>query len=121
GASVRKRTSFTTRALRPALRHLIILAGLVALIYPLIWMFFSSFKPSVEILSSSGLLPGESFTTENYRTGWRGVGSETFATFFLNSFVIAGLAVVGNILACSLAAYAFAKLAFPLRTVLFAI
>jgi len=102
-------------------RHSLIIGGLVMLIYPLIWMFLSSFRPSKEIISSTQLWPGDSFTTENYTNGWQGVGAESFSTFFLNSFVIAGLCVVGNVIACSAAAYAFAKLEFPGKRILFAI
>jgi len=110
-----------TALIRTVVRHVLIIGGLVMLIYPLIWMFLSSFRPSKEIISSTQLWPGDSFTTENYTNGWLGVGAESFSTFFLNSFVIAGLSVVGNVIACSVAAYAFAKLEFPGKRILFAI
>ncbi len=45
----------------------------------------------------------------------------SFTTFYWNSLVIAVLVVVGNVLSCSLAAYAFARLEFPGRKLLFAV
>ena len=45
----------------------------------------------------------------------------SFTTFYQNSFVIAGLAVIGNLLACSLTAYAFARLEFGLKWFWFAL
>ena len=44
----------------------------------------------------------------------------SFGTFFLNSFVIAFLAVAGNLITCSLAAFAFARLQFGGRNFWFA-
>jgi ABC-type glycerol-3-phosphate transport system permease component len=44
-----------------------------------------------------------------------------FVTFFLNSCVVTGLSVVGTLLSCSMAAYAFARLRAPDRTILFII
>jgi multiple sugar transport system permease protein len=51
--------------------------------------------------------------------GWNGV-RVSFSVFFLNSFVIAILAVAGNLITCSLAAFAFARLEFAGRRFWFA-
>lgn len=96
---------------------LIILFGLV-MMYPLLWMLSASFKSDIEIFQGLNFLP-KSPTLENYVYGWKGVSGYTFGRFFANSFIIAGLAIVGNVLSCSMAAYAFAKLEFRLKPVLF--
>ena len=87
--------------------------------YPILWMLASSFKEDAGILGSTSLIPSP-VDTSNYAEGWEAVG-HSFATFFLNSFVITGLAVIGNLVACSMAAYAFARLRLPLRWMLFAV
>ena len=46
-----------------------------------------------------------------YRRGWNGL-SVSFGRFFLNSLVISVLVVVGNLISCSMAAYAFTRLRF---------
>jgi len=57
---------------------------------------------------------------ENYTDGWTALGI-SFGRFFANSFLIAGLAVVGNVVSCALAAYAFARLNFRFRRFWFAV
>ncbi len=89
------------------------------MLYPLVWLAVSSLKPSNIIFSDTSIIPRH-FEWENYYRGWVGVAAP-FRTFFQNSFVIASLAVVGNVLACSFVAYAFARLDFSFKRPLFAI
>ncbi len=89
------------------------------MIYPVLWMIASSPKPQNEIFSNLSLWPSE-FKWENYQVGWRGIGV-SFATFFKNSLVIALLVSLGNVLSCSMAAYAFARLKFPLKRLWFSL
>ncbi|WRH26364.1 ABC transporter permease subunit [Arthrobacter sp. JZ12] len=91
-------------------RHvfLLIFAGLM--LYPLVWMVISSFKPSNLILSQTGLIPSE-VTLENYSGGWNALGTP-FTTFFINSGLIAVGSILGNLFSCSLTAYALARLDF---------
>ena len=56
----------------------------------------------------------------SYVEGWTAL-RVSFTTFYLNSFLIAALAVVGNLMACSLTAYAFARLQFRFRRIWFAL
>lgn len=83
-----------------------------AMLYPVLWLVSSSFKVPNTIFTDTGLVPKE-FTLENYVNGWQGIGIVTFATFFKNSFVICAISIVGNVIFCSLTAYAFARLEFP--------
>lgn len=108
------------RRLRHLLLHTILIALLFVMLYPVIWMVLSSFRPEEEIFAGQGLIP-QNWTLENYVTGWNLFGDKTFSLFFINSFVIAGLAVVGNLIACSMAAYAFARLNFKLKWLWFAL
>ncbi|TDE14337.1 carbohydrate ABC transporter permease [Jiangella asiatica] len=93
---------------------------LAALLYPVLWMVLTSLKPTSEIIAGTSLLP-ESWTLDNFVQGWDGAGVESFGTFFLNSTIIATAAVVGNVVSCTLAAYAFSRLSFPGRAALFAV
>lgn len=88
------------------------------MLYPLIWMFFSALKPNVEIFKNISLIP-QTWTFENYISGWQGISGVTYGRFFANSFLIVFFAVIGNLLSCSLAAYAFGKLQFPLKNIWF--
>ena len=103
----------------PVIRHVILMAAALVMIYPLLWMFGSSFKPESQIFSNPTALP-TSFDLANYIKGWNAL-RVSFTTFYTNSFVIAGLAVIGNLSACSLTAFAFARLEFRFKWLWFAL
>jgi multiple sugar transport system permease protein len=104
---------------RPWIRHVVLILGAIVMVYPLVWMLASSIKPERLIFSDPGIWPSE-IDGSNYSRGWNGVGIP-FGNFFVNSFIISVGAVIGNLVACSLAAYAFGRLSFPGRKTLFAL
>ncbi|MER5999205.1 carbohydrate ABC transporter permease [Nonomuraea angiospora] len=99
--------------------HLLVVVGALVMLYPLFWLISSSFKPNDEIFTDPGLVP-ETVVADNYATGWTALGVP-FSGFFANSFVIAAAAVAGNVMSCSMAAFAFARLSFRFRKLWFAI
>lgn len=99
--------------------HLILVVGSIIMIYPLLWMFGSSLKPEGEIFANTGLIPSE-ITLENYSNGWDAF-RVSFGKFFTNSFIVTSLCVIGNVLSCSVTAYAFARLEFKLKGMWFAL
>ncbi len=107
------------RRLPRGVLHLLIVAGGVVMLYPLLWMIGSSLKPESQIFSTSSILPS-TWTVSNYTQGWTGLGY-SMTGFLVNSLVLCALCVAGNLISCSLAAFAFARLRFPLRKVLFAL
>lgn len=108
------------KSFREVLYHIFLIVFAVCMLYPLIWMFFSSFKPNAEIFKGLSLLP-EKWTFENYISGWAGISGVTYGRFFFNSFTIVFFAIIGNVTSCLLAAFAFGKLKFPLKNFWFAI
>jgi multiple sugar transport system permease protein len=107
-------------AVRSAVRLVVILAILAVVLYPALWMLGTSFKAPDEVNSNRGLIP-EQFWPANYPDGWNALPSVTFGRFFVNSAVIALATVVANCFSCLVAAYAFARLRFPLRGMWFAV
>jgi multiple sugar transport system permease protein len=107
-------------ALRRTGWHVAVVAIVLIVVYPLLWLLGQSFKPADEIVADLRFWPS-SFTIDNYVEGWSGLPAGTFLRFFGNSLLVAGLAVVGNVLACSLTGYALAKLTFRGRAALFGI
>jgi multiple sugar transport system permease protein len=99
--------------------HLGIIAGVVVMIYPLVWLVGSSLKPENQIFTNLNPFPTH-FTLHNYSTGWNATGT-SFTVYLANSAAVALGAVVGNVLSCALAAYAFARLDFALRKLWFAL
>ena len=112
-------TAVPSDSRRAWLRHILLMAAAFVMLYPLLWMIGSSFKPENLIFSQPSALP-TSFDPSNYFDGWEAL-RVSFTTFYLNSFIIAVAAVVGNLLACSFAAYAFARLQFRLKWFWFAL
>ncbi|ADH66007.1 MULTISPECIES: carbohydrate ABC transporter permease [Nocardiopsis] len=101
------------------LKHGALLLFLVVMVYPLVWMVVSAFKPAHLILTEPGLVPTE-VTFENFREGWHAL-NQPFSVFFVNSLVVTVGSILGNLVSCSLAAYALARLEFRARRLFFGI
>jgi len=99
--------------------HAALIAAAIVMLYPLLWMLSASLRPESEIFGSTSLWPS-SISFEAFEEGWNAL-SVSFGRFFYNSFVIAFLSVIGNVLSCSLAAFAFARLEFWGRRFWFAL
>ncbi|GAA2399614.1 ABC transporter permease [Catellatospora methionotrophica] len=98
----------------------VLVVVLLVLAYPLLWILASSLRSAGETATGMSLWPQE-FTWSNYAAGWSGINGVGFGRFFLNSTVVAVGAVTGNVVTCLLAAFAFARLRFPLRRFWYAI
>ena len=101
------------------LRHGLLIAASFVMLYPLLWMVASAFKPESEIFTNLSIIP-PSLDPKNFRDGWTALQT-SFTTFYWNSLVIAILVVIGNLMSCSLTAYAFARLQFRWKQPLFAL
>jgi multiple sugar transport system permease protein len=110
----------TGTLVRHTLTHLFIIALGLLMLYPIVWMIVSSFKPNNLIFSDPGLIP-RAVTFENYVSGWKGYAGVSFGRFFANSLFLSVGAVVGNLIACTMAAYAFGRLKFVGRGFWFAV
>ncbi|HMN31199.1 MAG TPA: carbohydrate ABC transporter permease, partial [Caldilineaceae bacterium] len=106
------------RITRRTLSHLLLLIGCAVMALPFIWMFLSSLKTDPEIFVFPPRWLPETPQWSNYRTVME---SMPFGWFIFNSFKIATLAMIGQVLSCSLAAYAFARIRFPGRETVFVI
>jgi multiple sugar transport system permease protein len=104
---------------RALVKHALLVLASFGMLYPLLWMISSSFKPESEIFGNLSLLPSQ-VVLDNYANGWHAL-RVSFTTFYQNSFLIAVLAVIADLMACSLTAFAFARLEFPLKRLWFAL
>ncbi len=101
------------------IKHILLIATGFLMIYPLLWMLVSSFRPTDEIFRDTSLIP-KGITLANYTYGWSAL-NQPFGHYLINSGIVVLGCIIGNVLSCSLAAYAFARLKFTGRTILFAI
>lgn len=104
---------------RKLLYHIpIFLLGFM-MVYPLIWMVFSSFKPTNTIFTTANMLIPSTWALDNYTTGLRGFGNVPFITFFKNSLFIATASTVGTVASSMIVAYGFSRMKFFGKNVLF--
>ena len=95
--------------------HAILITGAFAMIIPFLWMITLSLKPVSLIHQAPYLIP-TSFELSNYAKAW---DAAPFARYYLNSAIMTGGIVAGQVIFSSLAAYAFARLQFPGKELLF--
>jgi multiple sugar transport system permease protein len=120
--AARRSPSRTWRKLtRKAAAYLALIAGGLAMMIPFLWMLTTSLKTRAEVFSSPPLSFPSGLHWENYSRMWFALPNVTFGTFFQNSIVIASLATLGQVITCSMAAYAFAVFDFRFKRVLFAL
>jgi len=115
-------TKRRTRMYNPVtsvIKHILLIATGFLMIYPLLWMLVSSFRPTDEIFRDTSLIP-KGITLANYTYGWSAL-NQPFGHYLINSGIVVLGCIIGNVLSCSLAAYAFARLKFTGRTILFAV
>lgn len=97
------------------LAHFFCLSIAASCLFPLIWMFSSSLKTQSTVFSDMRLWVRHPHW-DNYYAAWtRG----HFGIYFFNSLFYTTAVVAGVILIASLAAYAFSRLQFPGKNILF--
>ena len=101
------------------LRHLLLIAGLVIMLAPFVWMISTSLKPPNEIFSTKlSLLPNNWAATENYT---KALTKVPLLRYLLNGVIVTGAIFLLQLLVSLPAAYALAKLRFPGRELLMAL
>jgi multiple sugar transport system permease protein len=101
-----------------AVLYVLLFGGLAVVVGPFVWMLLSSFKPEAEIRADPPTWLPNDATLANYGKLFDQLD---FPTYFTNSAVVAVLTTVGNLLFCSAAGYALAKLPFTGKKLLFGI
>ncbi|QWU16743.1 raffinose/stachyose/melibiose transport system permease protein [Paenibacillus sophorae] len=84
-------------------------ALLIIQVYPLVWVFISSFKAPTDFSSSNPLSLPSKFTFENYLSVWR---KGNLGTYFSNSLIVAVTTIVLVILFSAMAAFVIEKMRF---------
>jgi len=102
-----------------AIKHVVLSLLSLVMVYPLIWLVVSSLKPNDQIFTDLSIFTTD-LTLDNYIRGWDSQ-QLPFSHFLMNSAILSIGAILGNLISCSLAAYAFARLKFRGRNLFFAI
>lgn len=95
--------------------HALCILFAITSLYPILWMVASSLKESSSVfVDAASLIPKDPYF-ENYTNGWRGFGGVTFTRFFINTFIVVGLSVLGVVVSCPFIAYGFARVNFKFK------
>ena len=94
----------------------ILLAGAIFMVIPFAWMLSTSLKPLTEVFTYNIQWLPSNPTFDGYRQVWKQL---PFARMYFNSAFVAATITAVQLATCTLAAYAFARLRFPGRDVLF--
>ena len=108
------------KQLKKGLVYLFLIVFGIFMVYPLVWLFFASFKTNAELFGTTKLLP-ESFSMDGLINGWKSSGKFTYARFYLNTLLLVLPTVLLTVLSTGLVSYGFARFNFPLKPLLFAI
>ncbi|MBF0121993.1 MAG: carbohydrate ABC transporter permease [Candidatus Omnitrophica bacterium] len=100
---------------RNSLLHVFLLTVMVSCLFPIFWMIRSSLMTNQTIFVEHALIPKD-LNWSNYIVAWT---KGNFAVYFINSMVYTVSVVFGIVVVASLAAFAFSRLRFPGRDVLF--
>jgi len=95
--------------------HFLLILGVTITLFPFLWMLLSSFKSNIEVV----MVPPTILPMQWVVEGYERVLARDIITPYLNTTIVAAGIVVLQLCTSSMAAYAFARLDFPLKNVLF--
>jgi multiple sugar transport system permease protein len=98
------------------LRHAVLLAGAAVMLLPFAWMVSTSLKPADQLFTVPPTWIPRELRWDTYA---RAMGAGNFGRYALNSLILAVASTLSNVLLAALAGYAFARLSFPGRRLLF--
>lgn len=98
---------------------ILIIVGFI-LIYPLLWLFFASFKENSEIFTTLKLWPDNGFDFSGYKEAWETSTGHNFGYYFLNTMELLLPKVLLTIVSCVMTAYAVVRFEFRGKKLVFA-
>lgn len=96
--------------------HVLIIIGAIIILFPVFWMISTSLKKSGTELTFPPQLIPDPVQFSNFKEVWT---SMPFGTFMVNSLIIAISSTIGQVFTGAFVGYAFAKLKFPGKNILF--
>ncbi len=106
----------SNRKLSMSLTYAALIAGSITMIFPFVWMLLTSFKTQAESMA----IPPQIFPSHwNLDNFVKALASLPFWNLYLNTFLLILFRVICAVVFSSMAGYAFAKLEFPCKKLLF--
>lgn len=112
----RRRVS-TRKIFTKIIVYLLVIGGAVVFLLPLFWMISTSLKSNDQVFTTPIQWIPKPVHWHNYVEAW--TKYYPFTRFLINSCIIAGGAIIGQLLSSPLVAYSFARLHWPYRDIFF--
>lgn len=117
--AIRVRRLFPRMSVGDVISMILLGIGAAFMLLPLLWMFSTSLRPISESFSLPPAWIPTKFHYQNYVAVFE--SNVPFLALFWNSLKITAAVTIGQLITCSMAGFAFARLRFPGRNVLFII
>ena len=108
----------TSKTLNKTLTYVALILGSVVMIFPFVWMLLTSFKTQAESMAVPPQLLPSQWNLDNFVTA---LESLPFVNLYVNTALLILFRVLCAVVFSSMAGYAFAKLNFPFKKLLFTI
>lgn len=107
-------------AFKKALIYLFLLAFGFTTVFPFLWMVATSFKSRGAVFTiPPTLIPDKLFKTDMWSNYITVLTKHNFIRYTWNSILVSSLAAIGQLITCSLAGFAFARMEFKGKNFLF--
>ena len=108
----------SSKQLSTAVTYIVLILGSVVMIFPFVWMLLTSFKTQAESMAIPPQILPSHWDLANFTTA---LASLPFVNLYVNTGLLILFRVLCAVVFSSMAGYAFAKLEFPCRNLLFGI
>lgn len=98
--------------------YIVIIIGCISMLIPFIWMILTAFKGYGEAISIPPTIFPKEIKWSNFKEAWT---SLPFTNLYYNTFMVILIRIITTLITSSLAGYAFARINFPFKKLLFSI
>ncbi|HJG29592.1 MAG: carbohydrate ABC transporter permease [Gemmiger sp.] len=108
----------SNKRLSTTLTYVVLILGSILMIFPFVWMLLTSFKTQAESMAIPPQILPSQWNFDNFVTA---LASLPFFNLYVNTALLIVFRVLCAVIFSSMAGYAFAKLQFPCKNLLFGI
>ena len=108
----------SNKHLSTALTYVVLILGSIIMIFPFVWMILTAFKTQAEAMAIPPQILPSNWNFDNFVTA---LESLPFVNLYVNTALLILFRVLCAVIFSSMAGYAFAKLEFPFKKLLFGI
>lgn len=106
------------KVIETTLKYLILIIGAAFTLLPFVWMIGSALKTPAEIVKIPPTLFPEKPMFSNFAEAWK---AAPFARYFVNTIIVTVFTTIGVVITTVLSAFAFARLNFPGKKIVFSL